>query len=205
MAKKAKWLENSTTQELLVIIGEGLAGDEKATKKAVKAVAEVQERLPEDDGQVVLSEVLDQIIAAAELAKVTYNAEAEMVEVSPDEDPVEEETEEDIEEDEVEEDEVEENLEDLSKKELVNMAAEISDMKKKELKAMKKAELIELIQAEDTEEDEDDIEDEDEDSIDYLEMTLKELKIEMKDRGLKVKKGMKKPEIIKILEADDEE
>ena len=49
-----------------------------------------------------------------------------------------------------------------------------------------------------------DEEDEDEDQ-DYSEMSLSELKAECKDRGLKVKKGMDKEDLIEILEEDDEE
>lgn len=59
---------------------------------------------------------------------------------------------------------------------------------------------------EDDEEDEDeDEEEEDEEENDYESMTLKELKAEAKDRGLKVKKGMSKDDIIEMLEEDDEE
>ena len=47
-------------------------------------------------------------------------------------------------------------------------------------------------------------EDEDEDQ-DYSEMSLSELKAECKDRGLKVKKGMDKDDLIEMLEEDDEE
>lgn len=59
---------------------------------------------------------------------------------------------------------------------------------------------------EEDEEDEEEAEDEEEeDDTDYSEMTLKELKAEAKERGLKVKKGMDKDEIIELLEEDDEE
>ena len=36
-------------------------------------------------------------------------------------------------------------------------------------------------------------------------MSLSELKAECKDRGLKVKKGMSKEDLIEMLEEDDEE
>lgn len=59
---------------------------------------------------------------------------------------------------------------------------------------------------EDDDEDEEDDEDEDdEDEPDYESMSLKELKAEAKERGLKVKKGMDKDDIIEMLEEDDEE
>lgn len=55
------------------------------------------------------------------------------------------------------------------------------------------------------EEEEEDEEDEEDEEEDYSEMSLKELKAECKERGIKVKKGMKKPAIIELLEEDDEE
>ena len=47
-------------------------------------------------------------------------------------------------------------------------------------------------------------EDEDEEETDYSEMSLSELKAECKDRGLKVKKGMSKEDLIEMLEEDAE-
>ena len=66
---------------------------------------------------------------------------------------------------------------------------------------------------EDDENDKDDYEDEadeddDEDNDggeDYSDWTTKELKAECKDRGIKVRKGMKKEDLIELLEEDDEE
>lgn len=56
------------------------------------------------------------------------------------------------------------------------------------------------IEDEDFEEDEDDDE-EDEDA--YEDWTLKELKAECKNRGIKVRKGVRKPTLIKLLIEDD--
>lgn len=58
----------------------------------------------------------------------------------------------------------------------------------------------------DDDEDGDEDEDEDgEDAPDYSKMSLKALKTEMRNRGIKVKKGMEKSEMVKALEADDAE
>ena len=53
--------------------------------------------------------------------------------------------------------------------------------------------------------DEEDEDDDDDESPDYSEMSLAELKAECKDRGLKIKKGMDKDDLIEMLEEDDEE
>ena len=60
-------------------------------------------------------------------------------------------------------------------------------------------------EAEEEDEDEDEEEEEEEEEMDYEEMSLKELKAEAKSRGLKVKKGMDKDDIVELLEDDDEE
>lgn len=54
-------------------------------------------------------------------------------------------------------------------------------------------------------EEEDDEEDDEEEEVDYSEMSFAELKAEAKERGIKLKKGIKSPGIIKLLEANDEE
>lgn len=63
--------------------------------------------------------------------------------------------------------------------------------------------------AEDDDDEDDGDEDEDggddEDAPDYSKMSLKALKTEMRNRGIKVKKGMEKSEMVKALEADDAE
>ena len=111
------------------------------------------------------------------------------------------------------------DLESLDMDELKQLAKALGITAKAMKKAKTEEALIELIEEEDEddiaekfeelfgEEDSDDEEDEDEDEEenDYEEMSLKELKAEAKDRGLKVKKGMSKEDIIEMLEEDDEE
>lgn len=114
------------------------------------------------------------------------------------------------------EDEVDlgEKLGEMSKDELKDLALELDIPKKKVLAAKKAKALIDLILDEADEEDllalldgenDDDEEDEDDEEADYSEMSLSELKAECKDRGLKVKKGMSKEDLIEMLEEDDEE
>jgi hypothetical protein len=110
---------------------------------------------------------------------------------------------------------VEDKLSELDLDELKDLARDL-DISSSDIKKAKKAKaLIDLIMdsadeddilealGEDSEEEEDD-EEEDEDQ-DYSEMSLSELKAECKDRGLKIKKGMDKEDLIEILEEDDEE
>lgn len=129
---------------------------------------------------------------------------------------------EDSDDEEDEDDESEVDLEELDKDELKELAKALKISAKKIKKAKTEEDLIELIEEEadeddiadkynelfgDDEEDEDDEDDDEdeEDENDYEEMTLKELKAEAKERGLKVKKGMSKDDIIEMLEEDDEE
>lgn len=130
-------------------------------------------------------------------------------------DEEEEEEEEDSDDSDEEEDDVdlEEKLEEMSKDELKDLALELDIPKKKVLAAKKAKALIDLILDEADEEEllalldgeNEDEEDEDEEETDYSEMSLSELKAECKDRGLKVKKGMSKEDLIEMLEEDDEE
>ena len=128
----------------------------------------------------------------------------------------EEEEDSDDSEDEDDGDEVdlEEKLEEMSKDELKDLALELDISKKKVLAAKKAKALIDLILDEADEEElmalldgenDEDEEDEDDEEADYSEMSLSELKAECKDRGLKVKKGMSKEDLIEMLEEDDEE
>lgn len=109
---------------------------------------------------------------------------------------------------------VEDKLSELDLDELKDLAKDL-DISPSDIKKVKKAKaMIDLILdsadeddilealGEDSEEEEDDDEDEDQD---YSEMSLSELKAECKDRGLKIKKGMDKEDLIEILEEDDEE
>lgn len=108
---------------------------------------------------------------------------------------------------------LEEKLEEMSKDELKDLALELDIPKKKVLAAKKAKALIDLILDEADEEElmalldgeNEDEEDEEEEETDYSEMSLSELKAECKDRGLKVKKGMSKEDLIEMLEEDDEE
>lgn len=112
------------------------------------------------------------------------------------------------------EESVEDRLAELDLDELKDLAKDLdisaSDIKKaKKAKAMidlimDSADEDDILEALGDDSDEGDGEDEDEDQ-DYSEMSLSELKAECKDRGLKVKKGMDKDDLIEMLEEDDEE
>lgn len=120
------------------------------------------------------------------------------------------------EEDEEEGEDLEDTLSEMDKDELKDLALELDIPKKKVLAAKKVKDLVALIL---DEADEDDIrealgegssdgeepEEDEDDGVDYSEMSLSELKAECKDRGLKVKKGMDKDDLIELLEEDDEE
>ncbi len=116
--------------------------------------------------------------------------------------------------DEDDEESVEDKLSELDFDELKDLAKDLdisaSDIKKaKKAKAlidliMDSADEDDILEALGEDSDEEDEEDEDEDQ-DYSEMSLSELKAECKDRGLKVKKGMDKDDLIEMLEEDDEE
>lgn len=112
------------------------------------------------------------------------------------------------------EDDLEDKLSELDFDELKDLAKDL-DILASDIKKAKRAEaLINLIM---DSADEDDIlealgedsdeedEDDDDESPDYSEMSLAELKAECKDRGLKIKKGMDKDDLIEMLEEDDEE
>lgn len=238
--KKAKWLEESTNQELISEVMEKvLLGDEiekKDTTRAVKALEELQERLPSEGEEVSLEEALSDmekaILEGIQKAKDAYNSELEAIteeETDEDEeedieDSDEDDDDEDIEDEDIEETD-EEGYEDLTVKELR------AECRKRGIpvKGLKKPGMIEALQGLDEDDDEDiedeDIEDEDieetedieeeetdeeetdedEEDMDYEELSTRALKELMKDRGIKVKKGMKKQELIKALEADDQE
>lgn len=116
--------------------------------------------------------------------------------------------------DEDDEESVEDKLSELDFDELKDLAKDLdisaSDIKKaKKAKAlidliMDSADEDDILEALGEDSDDEDEEDEDEDQ-DYSEMSLSELKAECKDRGLKVKKGMDKDDLIEMLEEDDEE
>ena len=126
----------------------------------------------------------------------------------------------DLDDEEDEEDDDEDGLEDklseLDFDELKDLAKDL-DISASDIKRAKKAEalinlimdsadeddILEALGEDSDEEDEDD--DDDDESPDYSEMSLAELKAECKDRGLKIKKGMDKDDLIEMLEEDDEE
>lgn len=108
---------------------------------------------------------------------------------------------------------LEDRLLDMEKDELKDLAFELDIPKKKVLAAKKVQDLVDLILKEAEEDDilellgdeEGSDDDDEDDETDYSEMSLSELKAECKDRGLKVKKGMEKEDLIELLEEDDEE
>ena len=115
------------------------------------------------------------------------------------------------------EDDLEDKLSELDFDELKDLAKDL-DISASDIKKAKKAEaLINLIMdsadeddilealGEDPDEEDEDDDDDDDESPDYSEMSLAELKAGCKDRGLKIKKGMDKDDLIEMLEEDDEE
>ena len=221
MAKKAKWLEESTNQELLGEVLEKLSLGEDIEKKdinrAIKAVEELMERLPDkDESKISVEEALELLRGEFEkhisLVEAAYQAELDAMDEDEDfDEDFEDEDEEDF--DEEDEDEEDEDYSDWTVKELR------AECRKRGIstKGLKKADMLELLLDEDEEDfeedfDEDfedeDFEDEDfdeEDEIEYSELPTKALKDLCRERGIKVRKGMKKADFIRALEADDEE
>jgi hypothetical protein len=113
-------------------------------------------------------------------------------------------------------------LEELSLVELKQLAKALG-VKASELKGLKKSAIIDLLLEEyeeediteeydelfdedtEDEEDEDTEDEEDEEEEDYSDMPTAELRTECRARGLSVKKGMKKQDLIDMLEEDDDE
>lgn len=96
----------------------------------------------------------------------------------------------------------------LGELELEDLKAIAKELEIKLGKKDKAKAIIEKILDEDEEEVKaayDEICGEEEDETDYSEMDLDELKAECKDRGIKFSKKAKKPELIELLEEDDEE
>ena len=208
--KKAKWLEESTNQELLAEVMEKLLlGDDiekKDITRATKAIEELMERLPEEGEDLSLEEALAQLESnfAEGIAKAKAAYESELDAIDEDD---EESDDEDDEED-LDEDEEDEDYSDWTVKELRAECRERGIA----TKGLKKDDMVEALKEsdnydgdEDDEEYDEDYEDEDDEGIDYDELSVRALKELMRDRGLKVRKGMKKPDLIEALEADDEE
>lgn len=191
--KKAKWLEEATTPELLVMLQEILTADEVDAKKAQKITAEITERTPQES-EAVLSvgealEALEQAMTAGiNAVNEAYQAELEAV-GDADED-----------EEEAEEEEEASPYENMSLKELKAAAREAGI---KVSKDMDKDDLIAALSEVEEEEAEEEEEADDEEAEDYEEMSQKELKTLCRERGIKVNKSMKKSDFIKALEADD--
>ena len=182
---KAKWLENATDLELLEIIQGALETGESAAK-ASKAVTELIDRAPAEGEVPTIPNLVDEAIAKLEQISINYGEELEAVgdDVEPEE-----------------EDDDEPALEDMTLKELRALAKEEGINSK----GMKKDELIEALADDEDEAPADEEAPAEDEEVDYTEMSLKELKAEAKSRGIRVKKGMKRSEIVKALEADDEE
>ena len=118
-------------------------------------------------------------------------------------------------EDDDDEDGLEDKLSELDFDELKDLAKDL-DISTSDIKKAKKAEALinliidsadedDILEALGEDSDEEDEDDDDDESPDYSEMSLAELKAECKDRGLKIKKGMDKDDLIEMLEEDDEE
>lgn len=134
-------------------------------------------------------------------------------------DPSDSDSDEDDSEDEDDDDDddtdVESTLMEMDLDDLKDLAKELDISASSIKKAKKVKALVELIMSEadeddilealGDEDDEEDDEDEEDGEKDYSEMSLAELKAECKDRGLKVKKGMDKNDLIEMLEEDDED
>ena len=176
MAKsKAKWLAESNTRELVVLLRETLK--EEDTKKANKIVTELLERIPEDDGNLTIEEAVEKAKSDLDAILEAYNQEVNSLK-----EPEEEE------EDEDEEEEVKKPTKKRTRK--LAKSSEDTDSDEDE---------------EDEDEEEEDFEDEDEEDEGYEDMTQGELKKELRRRGIKVTKSMKKADMVRALEADDEE
>lgn len=205
MAKKPKWIEEGTTNELAVDAMNQLTELEpnKQTKRAIKALEEIIERTADGDEETVAN-LLDTVVAKANAAKELYEAEVEAIGVIPEDDEEDDEEVEDIEED--EEEEVEVDLDGMSVKQLKAFAKD-NDVDLDGVKG--KANIIEAIEdalGEDEEVEEEDEDDEEE--IDLEEMSLNELRGLAKTYNIKTK-GKKKPQlieaIIEAVEADEDE
>lgn len=180
MAKsKAKWLAESNTRELVVLLKETLK--EEDTKKANKIVTELLERIPEDDGNLTIEEAVEKAKSDLDAILEAYNQEVNSLK-----EPEEEE------EDEDEEEEVKKPTKKRTRKPAKSSEDTDSDEDEDE-------------DDEDEEEEEEDFEDEDEEDEGYEDMTQGELKKELRRRGIKVTKSMKKADMVRALEADDEE
>lgn len=182
--KRPKWLE-SETPELLDML-KGILGqeeiEEKEMSKAQKIVDELIGRLPQEEGNISVGEAIQR---AADAVSVSLNKiqEAYQNEMSAT-----------LEESDSDEDEDTEEEEEKEEKKGKKGSSKASD-KKSSKKSSKKVE----------EEDEDEEDEEEEEGEDYSDWSTKDLKKECRDRGIKVTKSMGKSDLVKALEADDQE
>lgn len=190
--KKPKFLE-AETPDLLALLKETLSDDEvdeKAVAKALKIAEELISRQPGEEGPVSVDEALkttaEIITGALNMVKKAYDQEISLMEGS--EEP----------------EEPEEAEEEVEEEEAPKPKKAKKDKKSKKAKKSKEAEPEE--EEEDDEEDpeEEDSEEED-DEEDYSDWATKDLKKECRTRGIKVTKGMSKADMVKALEADDQE
>lgn len=185
--KRPKWLE-SETPELLDML-KGILGqeeiEEKEMSKAQKIVDELIGRLPQEEGNISVGEAIQR---AADAVSVSLNKiqEAYQNEMSAT-----------LEEFDSEEDEDTEEEEEKEEKKGKKGSSKASD-KKSSKKSSKKVE-------EEDEEEEDEEDEEEEEGEDYSDWSTKDLKKECRDRGIKVTKSMGKSDLVKALEADDQE
>lgn len=144
-------------------------------KKVNKIITELLERIPEEDGIQSVEEAVEKAKKDLDAILEAYNQEAAAV---------------------VAEEEDEEEEEEVKK----------PSKKKHTRKPAKSSEESDPDEDEDEDEEEEDWEDEDEEEDEgYEDMTQGELKKELRRRGIKVTKSMKKADMIRALEADDEE
>lgn len=115
-------------------------------------------------------------------------------------------------EDDGEEEDLEDLLSNMDLDELKDLAKDLDIASSDIKKAKKVSKLVNLIMDSADEDDirealgdSDEDDDDEEEDQDYSEMSLSELKAECKDRGLRVKKGMDKDDLIEMLEDDDDE
>lgn len=197
MAKnqKPKFLEAETT-DLLNMMKEVLSEDEvdeKNLSKAMKITEELISRQPNKETTLSVDEALraaaSTITDALNQIKDSYEKEISTLDDSE------------------ESDEVEKDMEPETESEKPKKKAKKDKGEKKSRKKAKKEEEPEESEDEESEdESEDEPEDaESEEDNDYSDWSLKELKKECRNRGIKVNKDMSKSDMVKALEVDDKE
>jgi hypothetical protein len=209
LTKKSEWKLASLVRALGLKEKGGL-NPEKLTGKTLTAKVKLETYTTEDDDGDEVTKVTNKIASLLPKADAE-EAEEEEPEEEEEEEEAEEPDEEEEEEDGDEEGYTEEEINEADKAALkeiisdeelgirVTKKTKVAALRKKVLEALEEAELMEEAEEPDEEEEEEG----DEDEAGYDEMSLAELKAELKERELKV--GGKKPALIKRLEADDEE